>query len=126
MKHRYAVIAILAAFGAASWLLFRVPPGADERKGELKERVRAAEAALHTLDAARAVTGARRRLADEEAAAKGAASFRAAAALPHYRAARAKAEAALAARRNERRSDGPANGATGDAALLGRLDALLR
>ncbi|MBI5637105.1 MAG: hypothetical protein HZA03_03935 [Nitrospinae bacterium] len=136
MKQRHLVLAILAIFAAASWLVFRVPDGGGgEKKGILKERLRAAESALQTLDAERAAGRERLRLAGKKADENRARSTRAAAALPFYEQRRKEASARWAESatevshlpgQRERRGDGEKQKMADDAALLRRLNALLR
>lgn len=149
MRRRDLFLIALAFIAVAGWLVFRVPDGGGEKKGILKERLRAAESATQTLDAERAAARDRLRLAGKKADENRARFAHAAAALPFYERRRKEASArwadsALAERgkkqesfenvsgcriksgmTQQRRADGTERTAN-DAALLRRLNALLQ
>ena len=126
MKRKIIILAAIAIVAVTGWFAFRPPDGGGEKKGMLKERVRAAESAMQTLDAERASGREKLRLAGKKADATRAQYEGAAAALAPYEQRRKEAEINLAEHDKQRRADGPEQPAADDAALLRRLNALLR
>ncbi len=92
MRRKDFILIALGIAAIAGWFIFRAPDDGGEKKGILKERLRAAESAKQTLDAERASGRERLRLARIKADEQRALLKSASAALPFYQRRREGAE----------------------------------